>query len=160
MPVTMSKQRCGFCSTGTHEHCPSVIINGGINNLLGCPCGCEQSLQVKCVKCYNSTADEVNPDNRECHDHDACQAKINTKIEQATARLYPKSEIAPPSRRQGCNCNCGEPTAGGQFRPGHADKLVAELVRQVKSGSTTVEAVTQILQAMSPGLVKKLGARL
>jgi len=159
--VKTSKWPCGFCSTDTHEHCPSVVVNGDGVTLLTCPCGCPQSQITKCVVCGNKTADEVNPDKFTCLDATECMAVVNRKRENARLMLFPNGQVVPvkPKGRE-CNCSCGNFTAGGLFKPGHADKLVADVAKEVKAEAMTEDDAREMLLSISEGLLKKLDARL
>jgi hypothetical protein len=46
------------------------------------------------------------------------------------------------------------------FKPGHADKLVAGLAKDVKAGAMSEDDVREMLLHISEGLLKKLDARL
>ena len=159
--MTTSKWPCGFCSTDTHQYCPSVIVNGDGVSLIKCPCGCEQSQKVKCVVCGNQTADEINPDKFICNDATECMAVVNRKRANARMRLFPNGEVVPVKPKGAeCKCGCGNNTAGGHFKPGHADKLVASLAKEIKAEAMTEDDAREMLLNISEGLLKKLDARL
>jgi hypothetical protein len=161
MTIQTSKYPCGFCTTDTHEYCPGAIYNGDQVTILICPCGCEQSLKLRCLLCGNRTSDEINPDRRVCEDTLTCVVEYNRKRTMTYERLYPKSKtaMAKPNGKD-CNCSCGEKTNGGKFKPGHADKLVKNLAGEIKSGQITEDQAREHLVGISEGLLKKLEVRL
>ncbi len=71
--------KCGFCSTGHHENCPSGTRNGN-GSIHQCRCGCERSTQVKCTDCNSRDPQEVNPETWKCIDRDGCAARIETAL--------------------------------------------------------------------------------
>jgi hypothetical protein len=164
MPIKMSKHVCGFCSTDTHKYCPSVIRNGDPDELIKCPCECEQSQTVRCVVCNNRQPEEINADTYTCNDPGACISEYNRKRQTALDTLYPNGQqthYRPVSKSaKSCKCECGEQTGGGQFRPGHADKLVANLAKEIKAGGIAEDDAREMLLHISEGLIKKLEARL
>lgn len=164
MPIKISQHICGFCQTNSHDHCPSVIRNGDPDHLVKCPCECPASQQLRCLVCNNRTDDEISPDTYTCKDAGACMAEYNRKRQAALDHLYPKgleTHYRPTTNTgKDCKCGCGERTSGGQFRPGHADKLVASLAKKIKAGGVSVDDAREMLLQISEGLLKKLDARL
>lgn len=156
-----SKHPCGFCSTDSHQYCRSVIVNGDGATLVKCPCGCDQSQQLRCVVCENKQQDEIDPERYACIDATACMGEYNRRRARAESLLFPNGiEIKEKPRGNECNCNCGESTGGGLFKPGHADKLVANVAKEVKAGAMTEDDAREMLLQISEGLLKKLDARL
>ena len=158
--VKTSKWACGFCSTDTHQYCPSVVVNGDGVTLVKCPCGCERSQQLKCVVCGNTTNDEINAEKYTCLDATECMAVVNRKRENARMTLFPNGVVVQQKPKGlECNCGCGNFTSGGLFKPGHADKLVAGLYKDIKDGVFTEDEVRERLLGISEGLIKKLDSR-
>lgn len=156
-----SKNPCGFCSTDSHQYCRSVIVNGDGVTLVKCPCGCDQSQQLRCVVCENRQQEEIDPERYACIDATACVNEYNRRRATAESLLFPNGiEIKEKPKGNGCNCNCGESTGGGLFKPGHADKLVASVAKEVKAGGMTEDDAREMLLHISEGLLKKLDARL
>lgn len=158
MTIKVGKYVCGFCLTNTHQYCPGVV-KGKEDTLVACPCECEKTL--RCKVCGNEQADEVDPDRWVCTDFNACMHELDIKRQRAKEMLYPKGfERTPRKEGKNCNCGCGESTSGGMFKPGHADKLVAMLAKEIKAGNKELEEVINFLADLSDGLLKKLEARI
>lgn len=159
--MKISKHSCGFCSTGSHQYCRSVVVNGDEVTLVKCPCGCPASGQLRCVVCENRTEEEINPDTYTCLDPTACISEYNMRRASAESTLFPNGiEVKEKPKGGECNCGCGNSTSGGMFKPGHADKLVAGLAKDVKAGAKSEDDVREMLLHISEGLLKKLDARL
>ena len=157
--MKMGKYTCGFCSTDTHQYCPGVIDQHD-HGLYKCPCQCEWSTTPWCKVCGNKTTEEVNPDTWRCTDALPCMQEFNRKRTEIRQQLYPHGEPTTTKKGKECNCGCKESTSGGMFKPGHADKLVAGLVKEVKSERMTKAEVELKLRKISPGLLKKLAGRI
>jgi hypothetical protein len=156
-----SKHPCGFCSTNTHSYCRGVVVNGDGVTLVKCPCGCDQSQQLRCVLCENKHQDGIDPELYTCIDTLACVSEFNRQKAEALGALFPNGiETKEKPKGSECNCGCGNFTSGGLFKPGHADKLVAGLARDVKAGAMSEDDAREMLLHLSEGLIKKLDARL
>jgi hypothetical protein len=156
-----SKTACGFCTTDSHQYCRSVVVNGDGVTLVKCPCGCDQSQKLRCVLCENTHQDEVDPEQYTCFDANACVSEYNRQRDSALNKLFPNGiEVKEKPKGKECNCNCGESTGGGLFKPGHADKLAASVAKEVKAGGMTEDDAREMLLHISEGLIKKLDARL
>ena len=74
-PATHPMTVCGHCSTGNHENCPHVIVNGN-KGLWHCTCegpNCGAKI-LSCTRC-RLVHDDVTPDTRQCVDRDACETR-------------------------------------------------------------------------------------
>lgn len=161
MSIQTSKHPCGFCATNTHQYCPGAIYNGDQVTILVCPCGCEQSLKYRCLLCNNKNQTEINPDKMICLDALACVSEYNRKRQITYDQLYPKATFTTKKTTgNDCKCSCGNQTSGGNFKPGHADKLVASLAKEIKAKAMTEDDAKEMLLNISEGLIKKLAARL
>lgn len=159
--VKISKTACGFCSTDSHQYCRSVVVNGDGVTLVKCPCGCDQSQQLRCVLCENRHQEEINPELFVCNDATACVSEYNRQRDSALNNLFPNGiEVKEKPKGKECNCGCGNSTSGGLFKPGHADKLVAGLAKDIKQGTRQLDDVREQLLTLSEGLIKKLDSRL
>ena len=159
--MKISKHPCGFCRTNAHQYCRSVVLNGDEVTLLKCPCGCDKSQSLRCVVCENRTQEEIDPEKYTCFDSLSCLQEYNRKRADARTKLYPLGEVTKPKPKGAeCNCGCGNSTSGGLFKPGHADKLVAGLAKEVKTGAISEDDAREQLLRLSEGLLKKLDARL
>jgi len=159
--VKTSRHACGFCSTDSHQYCRSVVVNGDGVTLVKCPCGCEQSQQLRCTLCESRAQNEIDPELYICIDSLSCVSEYNRQKSDAIANLFPNGiETKEKPKGKECNCGCGNSTSGGLFKPGHADKLVAGLAKDVKAGAITEDHAREMLLGLSEGLLKKLDARL
>jgi len=158
MTIKTSKRPCGFCSTDTHQYCPGVVGEG--DHMYRCPCGCDKATARYCKVCGNDYADEVREETWTCEDAGQCMSRVDRKREELRHRLMPNGTPAKKTSGKACNCNCGEETGGGLFKPGHADKLAKATAEQVKAGTLNYEDAVEQLTAISDGLLKKLDARL
>lgn len=151
---------CGFCTTDTHQYCPGVIDQND-HGLYKCPCQCEWSTTHWCKVCGNRTISEVDPETWRCIDALPCLQEYNRKRLITRELMFPHGEpVKSNPKGKQCNCGCKESTSGGMFKPGHADKLVAGLVKEVKNGAKTKKEVETQLKQISPGLLKKLAGRI
>lgn len=162
MPIKISQHICGFCQTDHHDNCPSVIQNGDPEHLVKCPCECPASQRLRCLVCNNREEGEIRPDTYTCFDAASCIAEQRRKRQAALDRLYPNGQTTfyRATSTKTCKCDCGEKTSGGNFRPGHADKMVASVAKEVKAGGMTEDDAKEMLLHISEGLIKKLEARL
>lgn len=158
MTIKMSTQPCGFCQTDKHDYCPGVV---GAEHRYQCPCGCPKSTDKTCKVCGDKS--DVRDDTWICTEPAACVLRVDRKRQQVREHLYPHGApdtVLQTKTGNDCNCGCGEQTSGGLFRPGHADKHAKNIAEMVKTGTLTKEQAIGKLNAISPGLIKKLEARL
>lgn len=159
--MNIAKHQCGFCTSGVHQYCRSVVVNGDGVTLVKCPCECEQSQSLRCTLCENRTQTDIDPETYTCLDVNACVREYNHKRSILHETLYPKgTAVKAKPKGAECNCKCGDSTSGGLFKPGHADKLVASVAKEVKTGAMSEDDAREMLLALSEGLLKKLDARL
>jgi hypothetical protein len=150
MEILESKITCGFCSLGgRHDLCPSGVWSN--EKLYRCPCGCERSLEIKCLDCNTRIQDDVDPITWKCRDRDACKTEIelrlaNNPVIQQIREIRERSKERVTNERQimkraagrptsGSCLHCGEPTKGGKFLPGHDATWVTEQVAAIKAGT-------------------------
>jgi hypothetical protein len=159
--MNIAKIQCGFCTSGAHQFCRSVVVNGDGVTLVKCPCECEQSQSLRCTLCENRTQTDINPESYVCLDVNACVGEFNRKRSILRETLYPQgTAVKDKPKGAECNCQCGDSTSGGLFKPGHADKLVASLAKEIKAGAMAEDDAREMLLHLSEGLLKKLDARL
>lgn len=173
---------CGFCAFGgNHELCPSGVVSMTGEKVWRCGCGCEQSLQVKCLSCglreleYPAEADrDIDSATWRCKDLDACMMRTELRLasnptvqmirsinesngDRVESPRLPRVGSRPAARPKSGQClHCGEPTKGGLFLPGHDAAWVSHLVKEVGLG-TTPDAIAEMMtsKGCSPVLVAK-----
>lgn len=175
-------QRCGFCRTGHHDHCPRAVTNG-VRKIWVCRCTeptCQGGAILRCLDCkYEpedqiAAADEISHVLWQCYDQAACQARREARtaanptiqlIRQMEERAMPKArpqtgnvrEMRPPrERKQGVCLVTGRPTSGGLFAPGMDARYVSLKVQEVLNGARVTEVRKQI---KADGVSEKLTAK-
>lgn len=151
---------CGFCSTGHHHLCPRAVRNGDLAPAKISTCNCKAGPDcgddtLRCLECKSEAQQDIDPDNWRCLDQNACQARVQARLdaspvyqkikrvkETAMARVsnekVEKAAKAPKAAKVGKCLVTGKPTKGGKFLPGMDAKFVSLRVAAVTGGSETV----------------------
>lgn len=140
--VQRVKSKMGWCLDGLHDQCWRVSIG---NMMCGCDChdGQEQT--------------STNPKVREFLERSFQDAPVvNKEMTVKQAISAEKGGFLNLGKKQ-CLCGCGEPVKSN-YRPGHDQRHLSGLARQVQSGKTTPEQAAAELptDALRAKLAKRL----
>ncbi len=171
-----AKHACGFCATGSHQHCPGGVLNGNQTEVM--ICGCTQHpIDLRCFDCgARGSADVISAETWTCLDSDACEARLATRRREASVALYgveedgtPRTPAPATTRREKapskpaktgseCRCSCGGVTKGGAYLPGHDARHISEVYKSAMATGQSVEDALAIF-ADKPALQAKLAKR-
>lgn len=181
-PVYLQKD-CGYCATGSHEHCKRGIRSGDGHVML-CPCMIAHertsAASIRCLECGNTDIDELDEKMWLCIEPEDCEYRINQRIKndpnmqmihqayidaaekQAVAKANKPARNRNPSRPSSGECLCcGEKTAGGLFLPGHDARLVSMKGKEVAEGADPIQVLADFkAMGVSPALYAKLERKL